>query len=156
MSVKILVVDDEKDLVDLITYNLEKEGFEVSKAYDGETALKIARAQCPDLVVLDLMLPGIQGIEVCKFIRKDPNTAAVPIIMVTAKGEEVDRVLGLEMGADILQNPSVSGSFSPVLRPCCADRRWHPILRKKKRLILRDFTSISILTPLPLEGIKPI
>lgn len=97
---KLLIVDDEKDIVDLVAYNLEKEGHEVLKAYDGERALQIVRAKTPDLVILDLMLPGIQGLEVCKRLRRDPATAAVPIIMLTAKGEEVDKVLGLEVGAD--------------------------------------------------------
>jgi two-component system alkaline phosphatase synthesis response regulator PhoP len=100
MSTKILVVDDEKDLVDLISYNLEKDGFEVFKAFNGEKALELVKSGSPDLVILDLMLPGIQGMEVCKFIRNNPATASLPIIMVTAKGEEVDRVLGLEIGAD--------------------------------------------------------
>lgn len=97
---KILIVDDEKDIVDLVAYNLEKEGYETLKALDGEKALQLVRTKTPDLVVLDLMLPGIQGLEVCKRIRKVPETAAIPIIMLTAKGEEIDKVLGLEVGAD--------------------------------------------------------
>ena len=100
MTSKILVVDDEKDIVDLISYNLEKEGFIVFKAYDGEEALLIVKSGNIDLMILDLMLPGIQGMEVCKFIRKDPANANLPIIMLTAKGDEVDKILGLEMGAD--------------------------------------------------------
>lgn len=97
---KILIVDDEKDIMDLVAYNLEKEGYETLKALDGEKALQLVRTKTPDLVVLDLMLPGIQGLEVCKRIRKVPETAAIPIIMLTAKGEEIDKVLGLEVGAD--------------------------------------------------------
>jgi phosphate regulon transcriptional regulator PhoB len=100
MPEKILVVDDEKDLVDLISYNLERDGFAVVRAYDGETALKQVRDQTPHLMILDLMLPGIQGIEVCRRIRNDPEHVALPIIMLTAKGAEVDKILGLEMGAD--------------------------------------------------------
>ncbi|OPX37189.1 MAG: DNA-binding response regulator [Desulfobacteraceae bacterium 4484_190.3] len=100
MPERILVVDDEKDLVDLVSYNLEKEGFTVLKAYDGEKALQIVKARNVDLMILDLMLPGIQGMEVCKLIRKDPVNAALPVIMLTAKGEEIDKILGLEMGAD--------------------------------------------------------
>jgi phosphate regulon transcriptional regulator PhoB len=100
MPEKILVVDDEKDLVDLIVYNLEREGFETLRAYDGEEALKAVKAEKPDLVILDLMLPGIQGMDVCSIIRKDRNTAAIPVIMVTAKGDEIDKILGLEIGAD--------------------------------------------------------
>jgi two-component system alkaline phosphatase synthesis response regulator PhoP len=99
-SLKILIVDDEKDIVDLVAYNLEKEGYETLKALDGEKALQLVRTKTPDLVVLDLMLPGILGLEVCKRIRKDPQTAAIPIIMLTAKGEEIDKILGLEVGAD--------------------------------------------------------
>ncbi len=97
---KILIVDDEKDIVDLVAYNIEKEGFEVLKAYDGETALDLARSKKTDLIVLDLMLPGIQGLEVCKRIRRNPDTAGIPIIMLTARGDEFDMVMGLEVGAD--------------------------------------------------------
>ncbi|MBN2256131.1 MAG: response regulator [Deltaproteobacteria bacterium] len=100
MPDRILVVDDEKDLVELISYNLEKEGYGVLKAYNGEAALNIIRSQKPDMVILDLMLPGIKGMDVCKVIRNDPLTAGLPVIMVTAKGEEVDKILGLEIGAD--------------------------------------------------------
>lgn len=97
---KILVIDDEKDIVELISYNLEKEGFSVLKAYDGETALQRVKAQKPDLIILDLMLPEISGLEVCKAVRNNPATANLPIIMLTAKAEEVDKIIGLEMGAD--------------------------------------------------------
>ena len=100
MPKKILIVDDEKDIVDLISYNLEKEGFATVKAYDGENALKLVKAKRPDMVLLDLMLPGVRGLEVCKFIRKNPETEALPIIMLTAKGDQLDKILGLEMGAD--------------------------------------------------------
>ncbi|MCU0555610.1 MAG: winged helix-turn-helix domain-containing protein [Syntrophales bacterium] len=100
MAPRILIVDDEKDIVDLVAYNLEKEGYEVLKAFDGERGLALVRTKKPALVVLDLMLPGIQGLEVCKRLRRDAETASVPIIMLTAKGEELDRVIGLEVGAD--------------------------------------------------------
>jgi len=100
MPKKILVVDDEKDIVDLITYNLEKEGFTTMRADDGEDALEMVKSRKPDLVVLDLMLPGVRGLEVCRFIRKNPETETLPIIMLTAKGDQVDKILGLEMGAD--------------------------------------------------------
>lgn len=96
----ILVIDDEADIVELISYNLRKEGFSVDFAYDGESALKKIKGNKYHLVILDLMLPGIQGLELCKIIRSDPEIFSVPIIMLTAKGEEVDKVLGLEMGAD--------------------------------------------------------
>lgn len=100
MASRILIVDDEKDIVDLVAYNLEREGYDTLKAFDGEKALSIARTKKPDLIVLDLMLPGIQGLEVCKQIRRDPELSGTPIIMLTAKGEEIDKVIGLEMGAD--------------------------------------------------------
>ena len=106
---KILVVDDETDLLDLISYNLTKDGFEVSTASDGEEALSDIRKTRYDLVVLDLMLPGIQGMELCRILRGDPKTDTIPIIMLTAKGEEVDRVLGLEVGAD----DYITKPFSP-------------------------------------------
>jgi len=100
MDKKILVVDDEPDIVELVTYNLKKEGFEVSSAFDGEDALAKIRKGKFDFVILDLMLPGIQGMEICRIMRSDPLTKNIPIIMLTAKGEEVDKILGLEMGAD--------------------------------------------------------
>ena len=96
----ILIVDDEADIVELVSYNLKKEGFTVDAASDGEAALTKMRKGKYTLVILDLMLPGIQGMELCRILRNDPKTAALPIIMLTAKGEEVDKILGLEMGAD--------------------------------------------------------
>jgi phosphate regulon transcriptional regulator PhoB len=105
----ILVVDDEADLVDLILYNLKKEGFSVDSALNGETALAKIKKGRYNLVVLDLMLPGIQGMELCRILRNDPKTEDLPIIMLTAKGEEVDKILGLEMGAD----DYITKPFSP-------------------------------------------
>ena len=95
-----LVVDDEPDIVELVSYNLKKEGFDVASAADGEEALSMIRRGNFDFLILDLMLPGIQGMELCRILRNDPKTAHIPIIMLTAKGEEVDRILGLETGAD--------------------------------------------------------
>jgi phosphate regulon transcriptional regulator PhoB len=100
ISKRILVVDDEADLLDLVSYNLKKEGFTVDPASDGEAALSKVRKGKYDLIILDLMLPGIQGIELCRILRADIKTSGIPIIMLTAKGEEVDRIIGLEMGAD--------------------------------------------------------
>jgi phosphate regulon transcriptional regulator PhoB len=100
MARSILIVDDEKDIVDLVAYNVGKEGYGILKAYDGEGALRLARSKKPDLIVLDLMLPGIQGLEVCRRIRRNPDTAGIPIIMLTARGDEFDKVIGLEAGAD--------------------------------------------------------
>lgn len=109
MGDRILIVEDEEDIRELIRYNLDREGFDVIAAATGEEALVAARARRPDLVLLDLMLPGIQGLEVCRRLRSGPETAGVPIIMVTAKGEEADIVAGLEMGADDF----VTKPFSP-------------------------------------------
>ncbi len=97
---KILVVDDEPEAVELIEFNLRAAGFDVATAPDGAEALKKAQALVPALVVLDLMLPEIDGLEVCKMLRRQPATASIPIIMLTAKAAELDRVLGLELGAD--------------------------------------------------------
>src|SRR5580765_4858359 len=94
---RILVIEDEKDIVKLIKYNLEKEGHEVVTALDGEAGLAAARKEKPDLIILDLMLPKMDGMQVCRTIRQDSK---VPILMLTAKKEELDRVLGLELGAD--------------------------------------------------------
>ncbi len=121
---KILIVDDEKDIVDLVAYNLEKEGYETLKALDGEKALQLVRTKAPDLVVLDLMLPGIQGLEVCKRLRQDPSTAWIPIIMLTAKGEEIDKVLGLEVGRRRLHHQALQreGAHGPGEGPAAQGR----------------------------------
>ncbi|MGE5395960.1 MAG: response regulator [Chitinophagales bacterium] len=100
MNAKILVVDDETYIVELVKFNLEKEGFRVVVAYDGMSALKMVEDETPDLVVLDIMLPRLDGLEVCRQLRQNIKYAELPIIMLTAKGEEIDTVLGLEMGAD--------------------------------------------------------
>jgi phosphate regulon transcriptional regulator PhoB len=100
MQKKILVVDDEKDIVELIAYNLEQEGFTVLRAYDGQAAWESVRAARPDMVLLDLMLPGLSGMDVCKLIRRHGETEMLPVIMLTAKSDQVDKILGLELGAD--------------------------------------------------------
>lgn len=97
---KILVVDDEQHIVELLQFNLEQAGYQVYTALSGEEAVKTCEARLPDLVLLDLMLPGIDGLEVCRQLKKNPQTSAIPIIMLTAKGDEIDKVLGLELGAD--------------------------------------------------------
>jgi two-component system phosphate regulon response regulator PhoB len=97
---KILVVDDEPEAVELVEFNLKQAGYDVVTAADGAEAIRKARSASPDLVVLDLMLPEIDGLEVCKLLRGDPATLGIPIIMLTAKAAEIDRVLGLELGAD--------------------------------------------------------
>ena len=97
---KILIIEDEADIRELLAYNLQQEGFAVLEAGDGRLGLEMARAQAPALVLLDLMLPGIDGLTVCRELERDPATAPIPLIMLTAKGEELDRVVGLELGAD--------------------------------------------------------
>jgi DNA-binding response OmpR family regulator len=109
MKQKILAVDDEPDALELIEFNLKAAGFDVSTAEDGKEALKKARQILPRLILLDLMLPQIDGLEICKALRRDPATAAIPIIMLTARAAEIDRVLGLELGAD----DYVTKPFSP-------------------------------------------
>lgn len=105
----ILIVDDEEDVLELVRYNLDKNGYKVVTATSGEEALTEARNKLPDMVILDLMLPGIDGLEVCKKLKSDIKTEPIPIIMLTAKGEESDIVTGLELGAeDYLTKP-----FSP-------------------------------------------
>src|SRR5438132_2876262 len=97
---KILIVDDEPEAVELVEFNLKQAGYDVASAVDGAEALKKTRALLPSLIVLDVMLPELDGLEVCRMLRRDPATAAIPIIMLTAKAAEIDRVLGLELGAD--------------------------------------------------------
>jgi two-component system, OmpR family, alkaline phosphatase synthesis response regulator PhoP len=97
---KILVVDDEEDILELVRYNLSKERYRVSIALSGEIALQKAREERPDLILLDLMLPGLDGLTVCRELKRDPLTSSTPIVMLTAKGEEADIVVGLELGAD--------------------------------------------------------
>ncbi|EGW38324.1 response regulator transcription factor [Desulfosporosinus sp. OT] len=96
----ILVVDDEEPILELLRFNLEKEGYQVSVAKDGKEALESIEKELPNLLVLDVMLPGMDGLEVCRILRLNPKFQQIPIIMLTAKGEEIDTVLGLELGAD--------------------------------------------------------
>ncbi len=113
---RILIVDDEEDIIELIAYNLTRDGFVTETAMTGESALDMARRGKPDLVVLDLMLPGIDGLDVCRLLKSDPATAGIPVIMLTAKGEDADIVAGLELGAD----DYVTKPFSP--RSCWPDQ----------------------------------
>jgi two-component system phosphate regulon response regulator PhoB len=100
MLAKVLVIDDEKDIVSLLRYHLEKAGFQCLEGMDGTVALRLVREHHPDLLILDLMLPGMDGLEICRHLRQDASTARLPILMLTAKAEEVDRIVGLEVGAD--------------------------------------------------------
>jgi len=105
----ILVVDDEEDILELVKLHLSREGFTVVLAETGEQALKLVQTQPPGLVVLDLMLPGVDGLDVCKRMKADPRTRQIPIVMLTAKGEEADIVTGLELGADDYMTKPFSG-----------------------------------------------
>ncbi len=96
----ILIIEDEKDIVEALEYNLKREGFGVSRSFDGYNGLRIAKDKLPDLILLDLMLPGIGGLEIVKILKREEKTRNIPIIILTARGEETDRVLGLELGAD--------------------------------------------------------
>ena len=126
MKTRILVVDDEADVLELVEFNLRQAGYELTSAADGAEALKKAKAQLPALIILDVMLPEVDGLEVCKLLRRDPATARIPIIMLTAKASELDRVLGLELGADdYLTKP-----FSP-----------RELLLRIKNLLLRQAQS---------------
>ena len=106
---KILVVDDEEDILELVKYNLEREGFQITCAESGEKAVEGTRQEPPNLIVLDLMLPGIDGLEVARRLKQRQKTAGIPIVMLTAKGEEADIVTGLELGAD----DYITKPFSP-------------------------------------------
>ena len=97
---KILIVEDDPDILELLHFNLEKEGYQTFRTENGEQAVVLAQKHTPDLILLDLLLPGIDGLEVCRRLKRDPALQHIPIIMVTAKGEEMDRVVGLELGAD--------------------------------------------------------
>jgi two-component system phosphate regulon response regulator PhoB len=119
---RILLIEDEPDIAEVLQYNLEKEGFAVELAHRGDSGLEALRRQAPDLILLDLMLPGVDGLELTRLLKRDPNTSKLPIVMLTARGEEVDRIVGLELGAD----DYISKPFSPrevVLRVKAVLRR---------------------------------
>ncbi len=121
---QILIVDDEKSIVEAVRYNLEKEGFGVTVAHDGKRAMELARRDHPTLIVLDWMLPGMDGLEVCRALRHEDATRAIPVIMLTVKSGETDKVLGLEIGAD----DYMTKPFSP--RELVA--RIRAVLRRKE------------------------
>jgi two-component system phosphate regulon response regulator PhoB len=129
----ILIVDDEEDVLELVRYNLDKDGYKIETATTGEDALTKARAKLPDLMILDLMLPGIDGLEVCKKLKSDDKTQNIPIIMLSAKGEEADIVTGLELGAD----DYVTKPFSPKVLVARVRRILH-------RAVARDLEKAPI------------
>lgn len=130
----VLVIEDEKNIAELVKYNLEKEGFTVQTVLRGDAGLEEARKRKADLIVLDLMLPGMDGLEICRALKQDPKTSPIPIIMLTAKSEDTDQVVGLELGAD----DYVTKPFSPkelVARVRAVLRRTKP---KPKETILKS------------------
>jgi two-component system alkaline phosphatase synthesis response regulator PhoP len=132
----ILVVDDEEDILELVRYNLVKEGYRVTTVASGEEALKSARSAQPDIVLLDLMLPGVDGLEVCRLLKHDPKTQHVPIIMLSAKGEESDIVTGLELGAaDYITKP-----FSPKVLVA----RLRAVLRRRYTETVSENAPITV------------
>jgi DNA-binding response OmpR family regulator len=125
MNELIAIVDDEKDIAELIAVNLKKAGFKIKEFYDGQSFLAFLSKQEPDVIILDLMLPDTDGIEICKYVRKEPKLAHIPIIMLTARAEETDKIIGLELGAD----DYVTKPFSP--KELVA--RVKAILRRKQK-----------------------
>ena len=153
---QVFVVEDEKDLIELLTYNLEKDGYRVLSEMDGEAALKKIPDKMPDLVLLDLMLPKVDGLTVCKTLKANPKTNHIPVVMLTAKGEESDKIVGLELGADdyvtkpfsvkellarvraVLRRFSKSQEGEPVqkFKDLTLNRAKHEVVLKAKKLDL--------------------
>ena len=130
MASKILIVEDEPDIVELLAYNLDQAGFKTEAVFNGADALERAKIELPDLVLLDLLLPEVDGLEICRTLKRDPKTAGIPIIMLTAKGEAIDRIVGLELGAD----DYITKPFSPrevILRIRAVLRRASSAPRNK-------------------------
>src|SRR5205814_1347536 len=137
-STTILIIDDEQDVIDLLTLHLRKAGYALSTATDGATGLRMAREEAPALIILDLMLPKMPGLEICKVLKTDAATRGIPVLMLTAKAEEIDRIVGLEFGAD----DYVTKPFSPrelVLRV-------NAILRRGKSEAAEEKLSIGQIT----------
>ena len=123
---KILIVDNEEDILNLVKYNLEREGYKVETVMTGEQAIRGARENSPDLILLDLMLPGMDGLDVCRILKNDKGTSTIPIVMLTAKGEDSDIVSGLELGAD----DYITKPFSPRILVA----RIKAVLRRDSRV----------------------
>jgi len=143
---RILVVDDEQDILELIRYNLSREGYQIETVTTGEEAIKIARDRHPDLIILDLMLPGIDGLDVCRLLKGETRTAHIPIIMLTAKGEESDVVAGLELGAD----DYMTKPFSPKVLIA----RVRNILRRKTRAAEEKEVKIIVIENMKIDPSK--
>lgn len=142
----ILVVDDEEDLLELVAYNLRREGYEVDCVTTGETALRAARSKRVDLILLDLMLPGADGLEVCRALRSDPQTREISIVMLTAKGDEADIVAGIELGAD----DYITKPFSP--RVLLA--RIRAVLRRHSQSAPIDDSSLVRIHQLEIDPVR--
>jgi len=143
---RVLVVDDERDIVDLVRYNLNKNGYTALVAVDGNTAIEIAQRELPDLIVLDLMLPGMSGMEVARRLKGDARTAHIPIVMLTAKGEETDVVVGLTLGAD----DYVTKPFSMKILLA----RLATVLRRGESVPVTDSGGMLRAGPLSIDGSK--
>ena len=138
-SIKILIIDDEQDVIDLLALHLRKAGYALSMATDGASGLRLAREESPALIVLDLMLPKMPGLEICKVLKTDVVTRSIPVLMLTAKAEEIDRIVGLEFGAD----DYVTKPFSPrelVLRVNAILRRGKSDGVEEKKLSIGPIT----------------
>ena len=132
----VLIIEDEEDIRELVNYNLSKEGYQITSVESGDEGFKTAKAKQPNLIVLDLMLPGMDGLEICKLLKGDPKTQHIPIVMLTAKGEESDVITGLELGAD----DYITKPFSPKVLVA----RIRMILRRKSRHEVGDNAVLSI------------
>jgi two-component system phosphate regulon response regulator PhoB len=136
---RILIVEDERSLAEILQYNLEKEGFEVTVAYDGQDGVRQALANPPNVVVLDLMLPVIEGFEVCRILRSDPKTQGTRVLMLTARSEEVDEIVGFNMGAD-----------DYVTKPF----KIKPLIHRIKALLRRSETTEATRDVISMNGIE--
>lgn len=139
MQATILVIEDEQSIADVVTYNLRKEGFNVQWERDGRGGLARAQTLLPDLVILDLMLPGIDGLQICRILKSEPKTRTIPVMMLTARGAETDEIVGFNMGAD-----------DYVTKPF----RVQPLIHRVKALLRRVETAESGKTMLSLHGIE--
>jgi two-component system phosphate regulon response regulator PhoB len=138
-SPKILIIEDEQDVVDLVTLHMRKAGFQVHTALDGAAGLRMVREESPALIILDLMLPKMPGLEICKVLKTGPATRHIPVLMLTAKAEEIDRIVGLEFGAD----DYVTKPFSPrelVLRVNAILRRGKGEAAEERKLSIGQIT----------------
>ena len=152
---KILIIEDESDVADLLALNLRKGGFKVSAAADGASGLQKARDDRPDFIILDLMLPKMSGLEVCRILKGDTATSHIPILMLTAKAEEVDRIVGLEFGAD----DYVTKPFSPRevgLRIRAILRRGEKPEERSKAARSQSILRVTRFAPAESECISPV